>query len=488
MKGPLPAPTEVPGRREGMISSDTSRSSPTPSPRVEWDPSVSPAERASFAAADAVIVLPTLNEEHGLAATLKEIPIEPMIAAGWNVRRLVIDGRSTDRTRQVAHEWGVPVLLQRSKGKGAAIREALDFLAGERVRYAVILDADCTYPGGMVPAMVQLLDAGSQLVIGVRQPTTSAKDNAREFIHRVGNRVLNLTASQLAGLPILDLCSGFWSVNVQSVPALHLESDGFEIEAELFTKSYRAGYTVTQIPISYRDRVGVAKLNALRDGARILLTTVRFGRRRFGVMPAGSPPSRLRDFLTVTMVHDARDIRVVADASRRYEAELLAQRIRASRPGARVEIWTAPSTSPRERAPAADTAPTTMTISLPAAVGDHAPESVVHLPRTGRIVAISETPRVRPSVAVSGGYRLEYAPHLSPALDRVRAIVANTFPTERAKELAFLGANGQYGTLSVWRTDVVAPPSTWTSGARPTGPEARGSESPSTVLVDEGLP
>ena len=220
-----------------------------------------------FRGIDVAVVLPALDEEEGLVHTLDDIPFSALRRSGWKVLPLVVDGGSTDRTCEIALERGVPVLHQQSRGKGAAIRETLAFLAKQGVRFAVFLDADFTYPGGAIPATIELLATGSQLTIGVREPVRAANDDAREFVHRVGNRILNITASQLSGLPLLDLCSGFWGVDVAAVTPLHLETNGFEIEAELFTKACRAGYTLSQIPIPYRERLGVAKLHAVRDGS-----------------------------------------------------------------------------------------------------------------------------------------------------------------------------------------------------------------------------
>lgn len=464
------------------------------------------ADPAAFEGADVVVVLPTLNERDGLAHTLEDIPLEPLVASGWTVKRLVVDGGSTDGTLEVARRWGVPVLPQTSRGKGAAIREALEWLAERHVRFAVVLDADCTYPGVMVPAMAQLLDAGSQLVVGVRQPARSAREDTREFVHRVGNRLLNLTASQVAGLPILDLCSGFWAVDVRAASHLQLVTNGFEIEAELFTKAYRAGYTVTQIPVAYRERVGVAKLNAVRDGARILLTTIRFGRRRLAAAFRPPAPSQLRDFLSIAMVHNADDFLLVADTSRAAEAEEIARRIRASRPGAHVELQTVASGAdppPPRAVPSPSVTRSALTISLPASPGAAAeptPSAFVHLPSTGRLIAIKDDaadPAPHASeISRSGGfagdvasYRLEYTRRHSPVIGRFRALVTNTFPTDHAKELAFLGANGHYGTVSVWRRDErdLAPGETPLPAHGPVRPTPD-PETTGAVLAEDSLP
>jgi hypothetical protein len=446
---------------------------------------VPPPTPAEFDAVDLVVVLPTLNEEVGLARTLDEIPFDALRASGWEVRPLVIDGGSTDRTREVAQRRGIAILNQTGQGKGAAIREALTFLAERKARYAVIMDADFTYPGAMVPAMAQLLDAGSQLVVGVRQPVRSARDDSREFVHRVGNRLLNLTASQLAGLPILDLCSGFWGVVIDTVPPLALESNGFEIEAELFTKAYRAGYTVTQIPIAYRERVGIAKLRAIRDGARILVTAVRHGRRQLSATLSLSRPSELRDLLSIALLEGGSDFVLLSDASRRKEAEAIAERLRQSRPEGSVAVRS--SADP----PVPVGAGRPIVIRLPAiGLASRPPRAIVHLPRTGRRVEILDelgarspsAPTPSPGeLTLSGGYQLEYSPHQWVAAERVRALVANTFPTEPAKELAFLGANAHRSAVIVWRAPGDELDSLGQPLAQPTR-EARGA-----VLADESL-
>ena len=477
-------------------------------------PTISAEDASQFRGIDVAIVLPALNEEEGLLHTLDDIPFSALRRSGWIVRPLVVDGGSTDRTLEIARERGVAVLHQRTRGKGAAIRETLAFLDRQNVRYAVFLDADFTYPGGAIPAVVELLVAGSQLAIGVREPVRPANDDAREFVHRLGNRILNLTASQLSGLPILDLCSGFWAVDVRAITPLNLETNGFEIEAELFTKACRAGYTLSQIPIPYRERLGIAKLHAVRDGVRILLTTIRHGRRSLVTDFSMPSPNRFRDLLTVAMMYQHTDYLLVADASRRVEAQQVARRIGAARPEKNVRIELVPGTRGRpERVPGA---PRAVTIQLPSVSGTGDPSSpyaLVHLPRSDRLIAVgpaSFSPRDAAALARSGGFdvgpaglRLEYAPDGTSTVDRVRAIFANTFPSPSAKELAYLGANGHFGPIAVWRTrgpigDPAAsfPDIKQSLSADPTEPapasgapnELSRLESSSAVLVDEGLP
>ena len=439
------------------MSDPTSKRAPPPPPITEE-------EAAPFAGLDIAVVLPALDEEEGLVHTLDDIPFSALRRSGWKVRPLVVDGGSTDRTCEVARERDVAVLHQQSRGKGAAIRETLAFLAGKNVRFAVFLDADFTYPGGAIPAAIELLQAGSQLAIGVREPVRSAHDDPREFVHRLGNRLLNITASQLSSLPILDLCSGFWAVDVRAVTPLKLETDGFEIESELFTKACRAGYTLSQFPIPYRERIGVAKLHALRDGVRILLTTIRHGRRRLSTGFPMPVPDRFRELLTVAMMYQHMDYLVVADASRRTEAQDAARRINAARP--EKTVWVDLLGSGAAARPLPTGPQRSVTVHLPGArrpgerrrpVRHDTPTSVGpvdhHLQRHRRIRRpSSSSPDRAASRSDPPGSASSTLPDGTSTFDRFRAILANTFPSPSAKEIAYLGANGHFGPIAVWRT------------------------------------
>jgi dolichol-phosphate hexosyltransferase len=298
----------------------------------------------AFRDCQAVILLPTLNEERGLAETLKELPFEVLRRNGWDARPLVIDGGSTDRTRDVAREFGVPVLEQHSRGKGAAIREGLEWLGAIGVPLAVILDADATYPGRAVLPALELLDSGSDLVIGVRQPKrplNRAEATVRDLIHRAGNALLNLSAELISGCSLLDICSGFWAVRVPRALALDLRSTDFAIEAELFLKARRSGLSVHQFPIEYGERVGVAKLHAVRDGVRILAAIVKFGRHSVGV--ATDPLTQrlahlVRELTLILLIEGPRDVLLLASPARHAEAQLLAARLRRARLATRVTV------------------------------------------------------------------------------------------------------------------------------------------------------
>jgi hypothetical protein len=226
----------------------------------------------------AVVVLPTLNEELGLERTLSELPLDRFGDPQCRVETIVIDGGSTDRTLDVAQKWNVPVLRQTSKGKGAAVLEAVHWVKEQGVPFVIVLDADATYPPSAILPALNLLREGADLVTGVRRPVGGPPRSLRNLVHRIGNIALSYTASAVSRRTILDICSGFWAVSTQRFDELQIGSTEFAIEAELVLKSIRAGLQVTQIPIEYRERLGTAKIHASRDGGAILLSICQFGR------------------------------------------------------------------------------------------------------------------------------------------------------------------------------------------------------------------
>lgn len=425
-----------------------------------------------FGGLEAAVVLPTLNEARGLTRTYADLPLARLAALGWKVKVLVVDGGSTDGTLEVARELGLTVLRQRSKGKGAAMREALQWLHERSVRFAVVLDADFTYPGAAIAPMLALLDSGSQLVVGVRYPEHRQIRDPREWVHRIGNAALNYAASQLSLRPILDTCSGLWGVDVERIRSIPLDSDGFDIEAELFLKAYRRGVIVSQIPIVYRQRVGEAKLRAFQDGARILLTILRTGRTRRAPAPAaiGSAATTrlLRTLLSVSFVSGIRNLVLFSPPSRQAEAQGLVTLL--SHAGVSPHLVIGPegifadsaAYLPSTRSAHFEDDP--IVVAMPPHSTAPAPdftEAVAFLPSSDRLVYLGPPRRwVRdnaggppmPSAWLPGpGYRLELRTDRRELFGPLRALIASLDRSTRSKELALLGANAFGSVVFIWR-------------------------------------
>ncbi|MEA3190138.1 MAG: hypothetical protein QOD77_720 [Thermoplasmata archaeon] len=226
------------------------------------------------------IVVPAKDEEAAIGGTLRSLPVETLAAAGFRSEVFVLDGRSKDRTADIARAWGAQVLTDRVPGKAAALREARPLFAGD---YVVMLDADGTYAPDAIPRMASLLAWDhADVVMGRR----IIQEGAMSVTHRYGNRALSLGATMLYGRRCPDLCTGLWGFRRDAFQSLPLTSTGFELEAELFALSARLGYRIAHVRADYMPRPGESKLNGARDGLRIGWTLVR---TRFTTLPEVGP-------------------------------------------------------------------------------------------------------------------------------------------------------------------------------------------------------
>ncbi|WP_254524742.1 S-layer glycoprotein N-glycosyltransferase AglJ [Natrinema caseinilyticum] len=208
------------------------------------------------------VLIPTLDE----AATIGDV-IEGFSDEGYtNV--VVVDGDSSDDTREIAREYGAEVLVQSGDGKGQAVREALEHVT---VPYVLMLDGDGTYDPADADTMIEPLSRGYEHVIGNR--FADMDDDAMRALNGVGNRLINHAFGFVHGANYEDILSGYRAFTVDSFERLSLDSDGFTLETELAVECVKHGIETTVVPISYTARPDESETNLhpIRDGGTIIL-------------------------------------------------------------------------------------------------------------------------------------------------------------------------------------------------------------------------
>ena len=94
------------------------------------------------------------------------------------------------------------------------------------------------------------------------------------LLHRFGNWVINKTLNTLFGGGIRDVCTGMYLLRTDVAKGLNLNSRGFDVEVETVINNLHSG-RVTEVPISYRKRLGEAKLSTWSQGFHIMSTVLR---------------------------------------------------------------------------------------------------------------------------------------------------------------------------------------------------------------------
>ena len=209
------------------------------------------------------VLIAALNEQEGIGPTITELK-ERL----YNASFLVVDGRSTDQTVEIAESLGAQIVVQNGIGKGDAIAKSIEFI-DPKAKYIVITDADYTYPAEFVPEMIKLLDENPDVGMVCGNRFTEQVD--KKALHNVfyfGNRLIAFTHNLLNGVELIDPLTGLRVVRSEILRKWKVQSKGFDIEVELNHYVEQQGFGILEIPIIYRQRLGKKKLG-VRNGGEI---------------------------------------------------------------------------------------------------------------------------------------------------------------------------------------------------------------------------
>jgi glycosyltransferase involved in cell wall biosynthesis len=226
--------------------------------------------KARFSPLNVGIVIPALNEEKNIQdvlCKLREFGYENI---------LVIDGKSKDDTAKVAAKLGAKVVMQDGHGKGGAIRQVLRNQYFD-VDVLVLMDADGSMDPKEIPTFIDAMCSGADVVKGSRF-LKGGYTYDMEGIRKFGNSMLMFFVNLLWSAKYTDLCYGYVAFNKQAVKQIApvLESDGFEIETEIFIKALDLGLVVKEVPSTeFPRKYGESNLHSLRDGFKILRTILK---------------------------------------------------------------------------------------------------------------------------------------------------------------------------------------------------------------------
>ena len=209
-------------------------------------------------------IVAALNEEEGIGPTIAELRQHLE-----NPAILVVDGRSRDRTVEIAKKMNVDVFLQEGKGKGSAVDQAISHVDFD-VDYVILTDADYTYPAMYIPQMVHILEKNPRIGMVCGNRFNGHLDLGR--MHELlffGNRLLAFSHNLMNGVQLRDPLTGLRVLRWEILKDWKPKSKGFDIEVELNHHVERKGYGIVEIPIDYRVRLGEKKLK-MKHGFVIL--------------------------------------------------------------------------------------------------------------------------------------------------------------------------------------------------------------------------
>lgn len=186
------------------------------------------------------VIVPTRNEAANLRPVLE-------VAAPYADELLVVDGHSSDDTRQIAEEMGAMVVLDNARGKGDAIRVGMERATGDVL---VFVDADGSHDPRDIPALVQpIIDGHADHVSGSRMLGGSDELHAtiQQFVRLFGSQIITLSINYTQNVRLTDCQNGFRAIRRDVALALDLQENITTIEQEMVIKSVRLGYRLGEV-------------------------------------------------------------------------------------------------------------------------------------------------------------------------------------------------------------------------------------------------
>jgi len=218
------------------------------------------------------VIVPVLNEEKSIGQIIQRIH---RALADYEFEIVVVDGRSTDRSVQIAKRLGATVLTEKGHGYGAAYLTGFDHaLTKSKDFIGVMIDADVTYDPEDIPSLLApILEGKADMTIANR--FCNMESAAMSLRNRLGNKVLSKIVSELYGLEIHDSQSGFRAISGTCLRNMYLEANGMPLATEMLIEARKIKGRVIEVPTHYRRRVGESKIRPIQDGYSIAWTTLR---------------------------------------------------------------------------------------------------------------------------------------------------------------------------------------------------------------------
>ncbi|WP_111859183.1 glycosyltransferase family 2 protein [Acinetobacter sp. CFCC 10889] len=206
------------------------------------------------------VVLPAKNEAGAIGETIKKIQQLSLVN-----EIIVVNDGSTDQTQHVAEQAGAQVISHPySKGNGAAIKTGARHATGDII---IFMDADGQHDPQDIPRLLAKINEGYDLVVGARQKGSQASVG-----RGIANKLYNNLATYMSDHKVEDLTSGFRVVRADKFREfIYLLPNGFSYPTTSTMAFFRAGYSVTYVPIHAAKRIGKSHIHPVKDSVRFFL-------------------------------------------------------------------------------------------------------------------------------------------------------------------------------------------------------------------------
>ncbi|NRD19265.1 glycosyltransferase family 2 protein [Winogradskyella eckloniae] len=207
------------------------------------------------------VIIPAYNEEESIPLVINDIPsiVNEII---------VVSNNSTDNTEINAKNAGATVLVENQKGYGFACLKGMDYISKQEIKpdIVVFIDGDYSdYPEELTKIVQPIIEEDIDFVVGSRVKElreVGAMTKPQIFGNWLATNLMRL----FFGSTFTDL-GPFRAVKYNTLLGLNMEDKTYGWTVEMQLKVLKQKLSYREIPVNYRNRIGVSKVSGTIKGA-----------------------------------------------------------------------------------------------------------------------------------------------------------------------------------------------------------------------------
>ncbi|MDT0650089.1 glycosyltransferase family 2 protein [Autumnicola edwardsiae] len=211
------------------------------------------------------VIIPAYNEEASIGKVVAEVP-------GFVDEVIVVSNNSTDDTKKNAKSAGATVISEKKKGYGYACLKGMEYIkkqSFDRLRkpdIVVFLDGDYSdYPSELANIVKPVIEENVDFVVGARVKKWREK-GAMTFPQIFGNWLATSLMKLFFNAKFTDL-GPFRAIKYNKLLALKMQDKTYGWTIEMQLKALRQNLSYTEIPVHYKNRIGISKVSGTVKGA-----------------------------------------------------------------------------------------------------------------------------------------------------------------------------------------------------------------------------
>ncbi len=220
-----------------------------------------------------VVIIPAYNEENSIAKVITDIP------AGLVHEIIVVNNNSNDDTEVNASRVGATVLREKRPGYGYACLKGIEYIKQSvpAPDIVVFIDADYSDHPEEMPLLVHpIINEGMDMVIGSR--ALGKKERGSMTVQQVfGNWLATRLIKFIYGVRYTDL-GPFRAIRYDKLLEVNMQDTTYGWTVEMQLKAAKLKLKVTEVPVSYRKRIGFSKISGTVKGTILagykIITTI----------------------------------------------------------------------------------------------------------------------------------------------------------------------------------------------------------------------